>query len=57
MRARVEVVFAGATPRSEMTVLVVTGSSYTEVNGGEEGAAKQVMDRIDLKGLAKETGS
>jgi hypothetical protein len=43
--------------RSEMTVLV--GDRFivhTEVNDGEEGAAKQVMDRIDLKGLAKETG-
>jgi hypothetical protein len=41
---------------SEMTVLV--GDRFivhTQVNGGEEGAAKQVMDRIDLKGLAKET--
>ena len=44
--------------RSEMTVLV--GDRFivhTQVNGGKEGAAKEVMDRIDLKGLAKETGS
>ncbi|HEY8256909.1 MAG TPA: hypothetical protein VIG08_04580 [Gemmatimonadales bacterium] len=43
---------------SELTVLV--GDRFvvhTQVNGGEEGAAKQVMDKIDLKDLAKETGS
>jgi hypothetical protein len=42
--------------RSELTVLV--GDRFivhTEVDGGEEGAAKQVMEKIDLKGLAKES--
>jgi hypothetical protein len=44
--------------RSEMTVLVGDRFiAHTEVNGGEEGAAKQVMDKIDLKRLAKESGS
>jgi hypothetical protein len=41
---------------SEFTVLV--GDRFvvhTQVNGGEEGAAKQVMEKIDLKGLAKES--
>lgn len=41
---------------SEFTVLV--GDRFvvhTQVNGGEEGSAKQVMEKIDLKGLAKES--
>jgi hypothetical protein len=41
---------------SELTVLV--GDRFvvhTQVNGGEEGAAKQIMEKIDLKGLAKES--
>jgi hypothetical protein len=42
--------------RSEMTVLV--GDRFvvhTQVNGGEAGAAKQLLERIDLKRLARET--
>ena len=44
--------------RSEMTVLV--GDRFVvsaKMRGGEEGAARQIVDKIDLKGLAKETGS
>lgn len=42
--------------RSEMTVLV--GDRFivnARVNGGEEAAARRVLARVDLKGLAKET--
>ena len=42
--------------RSEMTVLV--GDRFivnAKVNGGDEGAAKKVLEKIDLKGLAKES--
>lgn len=42
--------------RSEMTVLV--GDRFivnAKVHGGEEGAAQKVLDKIDLKGLAKES--
>lgn len=42
--------------RSEMTVLV--GDRFVvsaKMRGGEEGAARQIVDKIDLKGLAKES--
>lgn len=41
--------------RSELTVLV--GDRFvvnTKMRGGEEGAARQIAEKIDLKGLAKE---
>ncbi len=44
--------------RSELTVLV--GDRFivnAKVHGGEEGAARKVLDKVDLKRLAKEGGS
>ncbi|MEO7984953.1 MAG: hypothetical protein ABI766_00380 [Gemmatimonadales bacterium] len=41
--------------RSEMTVLV--GDRFVvsaKMRGGEEGAARKIVDKVDLKGLAKE---
>lgn len=44
--------------RSELTVLV--GDRFivhTEANGGEETGARKIMDKIDLKGLSKESSN
>lgn len=44
--------------RSEVTVLVGDRFVVTaKMNGGEEGAARKIVDRIDLKGLAKESSN